>query len=342
MDLENLKTIVKEFGIERVQSVNLLEKGLINKTFLIETDENKYVLQKIHGIFPDSVTEDIDVVTCFLRDSGVTTPLLIRKQDDSVLTKQGTDSWRMATYIEGRTFDVIPGLEFANSAGHLVGTFHRVLSALDYKFKHESQNWHRTEFYIQRLCRSLEDCQDKDILFIQNDILESYQSLKIPLFSPRHIIHGDLKINNILFETSGSKAICLIDLDTLRKGSISLEMGDALRSWCNQGGEDSEYVNFDLDILRAAMESYIAEVGAIVEDQEFLAIPDTTAIISLELSSRFLEDAHTQSYFQLDSRHYDSLYEQNLNKAIIQLKLFYDIKSKEEKAKHIIRDLIKD
>ena len=245
MSLENLKPIIKAFGIDRVRSVNPLEKGLINQTYLIETDENKYILQKIHGIFPDSVTEDMDVVTCFLRDSGITTPLLIRKQDESILLKHGTDSWRMAAYIEGRTFDVMPGVEFARSAGHLVGKFHRVLSTLDYQFRHESKNWHHTEFYIQRLCSSLEDCRDKDILYIKKDILKSYRSLKRPRYTHRHIVHGDLKTSNILFEMSGSKAICLIDLDTLRKGSISLEMGDAMRSWCNPGGEDSAYIYFD-------------------------------------------------------------------------------------------------
>jgi len=342
MDAETLKTIVKDFGIERVQSVNPLEKGLINKTYLIETDQNKYILQKIHGIFPDTVTEDIDVVTCFLRDSGITTPLLLRKKDESVLSKQGTDSWRMATYIEGRTFDTMPGIEFARSAGHLVGEFHSVLSRLNYQFRHESKIWHRTEYYIERLSSSLADCEDRDILSIRNDILTAYKSITLNTLPARHIVHGDLKSNNILFETSGSRAVCLIDLDTLRKGSISLEMGDAVRSWCNPGGEDSGKTYFDVDLFRAAMEGYIPEVCKIVEHHEFLAITSSASTIALELSARSLEDAHTQAYFQLDSRHYGSLYEQNLNKAINALKLFYDLKSKEETAFSIIEDLLRD
>ncbi|MGA1845091.1 MAG: phosphotransferase enzyme family protein [bacterium] len=341
MDAENLKTIIKDFGIDRVQSVNPLEKGLINKTYLIETDQNKYILQKIHGIFPDTVTEDIDVVTCFLRDSGITTPLLLRKQDDSVLTKQGTDSWRMATYIEGRTFDTMPGIEFARSAGHLVGQFHRALSGLNYQFRHQSRIWHKTEYFMERLCSSLADCEDKDICSIKDDILTAYHSITLHPLPARHIVHGDLKSNNILFETSGSRAVCLIDLDTLRRGSISLEMGDAVRSWCNPGGEDSGKTYFNVDLFRAAMEGYIPEVRSIVEDHEFLAIPSSAATIALELSARFLEDAHTQSYFQLDSRHYASLYEQNLNKAINSLKLSYDLRAKEETAASIIRNLLR-
>jgi Ser/Thr protein kinase RdoA (MazF antagonist) len=289
MNLENLKTIIKTFGIGGILSVNPVEKGLVNKTFLVETDENKYILQKLHGIFPDSVTEDIDVVTCFLRDNGVITPILIHKQGDGILLKQGSDSWRMMTFIEGRAFDFMPGIEFAMSAGHLVGRFHRVLSSLDYKFKHESKNWHRTAFYIDRLCSSLKDCKDKYILSIKDDILTSYQLLKIPKFTLRHILHGDLKFNNILFEPSGSKAICLIDLDTLRKGSISLEMGDAVRSWCNPGGEDSEDVYFDLELLSAAMEGYIPEVGQVVEDHEFLAQIFGRCLYTILFSTRFKE-----------------------------------------------------
>ncbi|MGA1863792.1 MAG: phosphotransferase enzyme family protein [bacterium] len=342
MDLENLKTIIKAFDIEGVISVNPIEKGLINKTFLVETDKNKYILQKLHRIFPDSVTEDIDVVSSFLRDNGLITPLLIHRNGGGVLYKQGSDSWRMMTFIEGRTFDAIPGIEFADSAGRLVGRFHRVLSALDYRFEHKSQNWHRTEFFMDRLCSSLKGCEDKKILSIKNDILKSYQLLEIPEFNPRHILHGDLKFNNILFGLSENKAICLIDLDTLRKGSISLEMGDAVRSWCNPGGEDSGHVYFDMELFSAAMEGYFHEASRIVGDRELLAVPASAAAIALELSSRFLEDAYTQSYFQLDSRNYDTLYEQNLNKSGNQLKLFYDIKRKEEKAGEIIKGLIKD
>ena len=342
MHLESLKTVIKEFEIEGEISVSLIEKGLINKTFLVETDKNKYILQKIHKIFPDSVTKDIDVVTSFLRDNGFVTPILIHKKDDGILLKQDSDSWRMMTFIEGRTFDTMPGIEFAASAGHLVGRFHRVLSALDYKLAHKPKNWHRTEFFIERLCSSLKDCEDEKILSIKNDILKSYQLLKIPEFNPRHILHGDLKFNNILFESSGSKAICLIDLDTLRRGCISLEMGDAVRSWCNPGGEDSDHVYFDLELFSMSIKGYFQEASQIIEDQEFLAVPASAATIALELSSRFLEDAYTQSYFQLDSRNYNTLYEQNLNKSGNQLKLFYDIKRKEEKAGEIIKDLIKD
>ena len=45
--------------------------------------------------------------------------------------------------------------------------------------------------------------------------------------SPDRVVHGDPKINNILFEADGKTGLCLVDLDTLGRMPLPLELGDA-------------------------------------------------------------------------------------------------------------------
>ena len=58
------------------------------------------------------------------------------------------------------------------------------------------------------------------------------------------VVHGDPKISNIVFARDTNRAVCLIDLDTLTRMPVALELGDALRSWCNPVSEDAATAAF--------------------------------------------------------------------------------------------------
>ena len=45
---------------------------------------------------------------------------------------------------------------------------------------------------------------------------------------PMRVTHNDTKINNILFDIETSKAVAVIDLDTVMPGSMLYDFGDAL------------------------------------------------------------------------------------------------------------------
>ena len=51
------------------------------------------------------------------------------------------------------------------------------------------------------------------------------------------LVHGDLKISNLIFDAAG-KAVGIIDFDTLLVHARAIDLGDALRSWCNWTAED--------------------------------------------------------------------------------------------------------
>jgi Ser/Thr protein kinase RdoA (MazF antagonist) len=133
-------------------------------------------------------------------------------------------------------------------------------------------------------------------------------------------VHGDPKLNNIVFGKDGT-ARCLIDLDTLSRMTIPVELGDAFRSWCNPTGEDVVAARFDLSLFEAAIGGYARETRGFLTPAEIAAIPGAVETIALELAARFCADALEESYFGWNRVRFPSASAHNLHRARSQLAL---------------------
>jgi Ser/Thr protein kinase RdoA (MazF antagonist) len=137
---------------------------------------------------------------------------------------------------------------------------------------------------------------------------------------PPRITHGDPKITNVLFHPD-DRALALIDLDTLGHLPLPLELGDALRSWCNPAGEDGGPPALDLGLLAAALEGYGREAGAGLTDDEADGLVSGLLYISLELATRFAADALNERYFGFDAGRFPASGEHQLHRARVQAAL---------------------
>ena len=81
--------------------------------------------------------------------------------------------------------------------------------------------------------------------------------------------------------------------------TIDVELGDALRSWCNTASEDARVAKLDMEIFEAAVRGYArkARSGPPLTEHEWASIVPGFERISLELSARFARDALEESYF---------------------------------------------
>ena len=96
--------------------------------------------------------------------------------------------------------------------------------------------------------------------------------------------------------------MCLIDLDTLARMPVALELGDALRSWCNPATEDAADARFVRPFFAAAVDGYAAAAPGFLAHDEWGAIPRGTLTITVELAARFCADALRERYFRWDPR----------------------------------------
>jgi Ser/Thr protein kinase RdoA (MazF antagonist) len=299
-----------------------IDGGLINHSWLVHADTGPVaVLQRLNTrVFSAAVHDDIEGLTAVLRDHGMQTPILLRTTADHNRLERDGEVWRAMTLVGQRTIDRLDSPAQARSAGRLVARFHAALADVDWTFHHARAGVHDSERHMRVLREAVRDLSDHrlyaDVAALAAPILaawEEWRAASLPAL-PRRIIHGDLKVSNLRFD--GDEAVALIDLDTLAWGTLDVELGDALRSWCGTAGEDTANAVFDLDLCHAALAGYAEGAGAWgPTPEESASFLTGTRRIALELSARFAADALRESYFGWDRARFPAAGEHNLLRA---------------------------
>jgi Ser/Thr protein kinase RdoA (MazF antagonist) len=285
--------------------------------------------------------KDVDAITYHLEKNGFVTPRLIKTKDNKLGIVEKKDCWRMLTYIPGISYEKGISPKLAEQAAGLVGKFHDALSNVNYAFHHKIPDFHNTPAIMNRLRRVTQQFnaseKHKTLHPLADKILKVYERIDATPYSlPDRVIHGDLKISNVRFSKNGKEAISLLDLDTLGKDKIVIDLGDAVRSWCNSSEEgDVKGTTFNINIFEHMIRGYFQTANFITTDEK-MKIPDGIELMTLELSARYITDAFEESYFTLDKLRYPSLYEQNKQKAIAQLQFYDDFQSKQNIVVQII------
>jgi Ser/Thr protein kinase RdoA (MazF antagonist) len=329
----------------RVDQIAPHAGGLINTTYFVR--EAGAALQRLHPIFGADVNLDLDAVTAHVAARGLDTPRLIRTRDGRAWLDHDGKVWRALTWIDGESVHAVPDPAWAEAAGALVGRFHRAVADLDYDYKFVRAGVHDTAGHLAKLRAYAGD-------ELVDEILAAAAVLPALPQGPRRHIHGDLKISNVIFrrdplrapaspveaiEQSGGgrpRAIALVDLDTLGKGTLAFELGDAMRSWCNPKGEDEAQARFELPIFAAAISGFRAIADPIVSRDERIAIVHGLETVCLELAARFCVDAFEDRYFGWDPARFSSRREHNLVRARGQLALGLAVRAARKDAMDIV------
>lgn len=298
--------------------------GLINVTFEVRTGADRFILQRVNPIFSPLVHDDIAAVTAHLAAKNMTTPHLVETKDKRRWTTIDDGVWRVLTYVEGETHERAPTPGHAEEAGALLGRFHRAVADLDHEFANRRLGVHDTPKHMAVLEDAVNAHTEHrlyaEVASLARDILGGYSSLAPIAKSEDRIVHGDPKISNVIFDALG-RARCLVDLDTLARMPIHLELGDAFRSWCNPAGEDGSSASFSLDLFESAVRGYATGSDGLLTDGEIAAIVPATETILLELAARFAADALAESYFGFDAKRFATLGDHNLLRATRQLQV---------------------
>jgi Ser/Thr protein kinase RdoA (MazF antagonist) len=307
-----------------------LGNGLINRTYLLTKAAGaRAVLQRVNPIFSPAIHENILAVTTRLDAAGVATPRLAAAGDGRPYLSVASDGggspavWRMLTYVDGVSFDVVDGAAQAHAAGALIARFHRALDGLNHTFVGLRAGIHDTPAHLGRLAAAIEAHPQHRLAgpvgALGREIAAAAAALPpLPVMPPR-VCHGDLKFNNVLFAGAAgaarAEAVCLIDLDSVGPQPLAHELGDAWRSWCNRAGEDQTDAELDLEIFRASLDGYREGIARPLGAGERAALLLGVEWISLELSARFAADALLESYFGWDRARFAGRGEHNLVRA---------------------------
>jgi thiamine kinase-like enzyme len=328
--MKNANDILSKYGLSNISSCSKINQGEINETFLATTTGGeKYILQKIKFMAPfaknilsfhkvaEEWTKNYDIVGSVLSGHGFASgaPLKIKKENNYVFRSGDNSLWRVFNYIDHDDISLLDEKD-AHSAGKALGTFHRLPGLINYKPAFPIPGFHKTAKIIERLENVFSKNKNKaklvndEYLFLREKVKEYY----LPENLPETVLHGDPKINNFLFK--GGKVVGIIDLDTIMTGNIYLDIGDALRSWCEVTN------NFSKGIFFSSLQGY--QEGARKKINTDLAIR-SARLITLELAARYLIDYFEESYFAWDSKNYENAAEHNLARAKYWIDYFHAI-----------------
>ncbi|MUG99114.1 phosphotransferase [Scytonema sp. UIC 10036] len=364
-DADNLTTIANQFALKgKVMNIQAFGSGNINDTFLVTLDsleEKHFVLQRINTqVFrqPELIMQNMRTFTEHVRDRLQRTPLNRRWEVPRVLVtkdardywKDADDSfWRAISYIEGtQSFDTMQNVEQAKEIGYALGMFHNLISDLSpEKLADTLEGFHITPLYLQHYNQVLATTHPQKspevqycLQFVSDRQLwaEVLEKAKATGELPLRLMHGDPKINNVMFDTVTQQAACVIDLDTVKPGLVHYDIGDCLRSGCNAAGEETEEwesVYFDTDLCQGILQGYLSVAKAFLLYQDYIYIYDAIRLISFELGLRFFADYLAGNiYFKVKRP------EHNLTRALVQFKLTESIETQETTIRKIIQDII--
>ncbi|MBH8565018.1 aminoglycoside phosphotransferase family protein [Nostoc sp. CENA67] len=361
---DNLVAIANQFTLQgQVTAVQAFGSGNINDTFLVTLDASQlqhFVLQRINTqVFrqPQLIMQNMCIFTEHVHKRLQKTPFSRRWEVPRVLlTKDNQDHWRDAegsfwraiSFIEGsQSFDTMSDRSHAKEIGYALGMFHNLISDLSpEKLADTLVGFHITPLYLQQYQEVLAKTTPHPspevnycLQFVSDRQLFAHilENAKAEGKLPLRLMHGDPKINNVMFDTATQKAVSVIDLDTVKPGLVHYDIGDCLRSGCNPAGEEAADWNdvyFDTDLCKEILEGYLSIAKAFLTENDYAYMYDAIRLIAFELGLRFFADYLAGNvYFKVKHP------EHNLERAIVQFKLTESIESQETQIRSIIEDM---
>ncbi|PZV16264.1 MAG: aminoglycoside phosphotransferase [Pseudanabaena sp.] len=348
---------------KKVADIQPFGSGNINHTFLVSLQESSaksFILQRLNTkVFrePKLVMQNMRTYANHVHDRIQNSPLDRRWDVPQVLhTQQGQDYWqtesdefwRSLSFIaDSQSYDVMESIEQVREVGYALGTFHHLTSDLaPERLADTLEGFHITPRYFRQyeevvakgnIQRSPE--VDFCLKFVSDrkglaHILEDAKAAgKLPL----RTMHGDPKVNNILFDRQTKLSVSVIDLDTVKSGLVHYDIGDCLRSGCNPAGEETEQwqdVQFDTELCQGILQGYLSTARSFLTEYDYAYIYDAVRVITFELGLRFFTDYLAGSiYFQVKYP------EHNLLRSLVQFRLLESIEAQKSVINKIIRDI---
>ena len=368
MPNHNLKEIFDCFETgSQYRRHRFVKIGHINETFLVEAAQGDlprwFIFQKInHFVFhdPERLMANFEKITRHLREKLEKTPgrdperetlNLVRSKAGRCchLTPEG-HYWRAYRFVgDCYIVNVAERPEQAREAGRAFGRFQKYLADLPAALLHETiPYFHHTPRRLAKFKDVLEkdvkkrarQARDAVAFVLEREamtsvVTEALESGRLPL----RITHNDTKINNVLFDNTTGKGLCVIDLDTTMPGSALYDFGDMVRTTTSFAAEDERdlaKVKLEIGMFEALAAGYLEEAIDFLSPEEIGLLVFSGRLITFTIGLRFLTDfLEGDVYFRI---HREG---QNLDRARAQFALVRSMEEQEKDMDKVVKDLVR-
>lgn len=357
-NMENLYSIAQEFAFEgQITDITPLGEGFINDTYIVTTEQRRYILQrKNHHIFPDvaAMMDNIARITTHLKrkvseaggDPMREVLTIIPTNCGKLYHTNGEEFWAACLYIEGSiTHDKADTPRLAYMGGKGIGRFQAMLADFNEPLAEVIKGFHNMRYRLEQWDDTLskDRAGRKADLATEIEWIESRRAKMLDFWCmvergelPLRVTHNDTKLSNILFDERDD-VLCVIDLDTVMSSTSLNDFGDAIRSYTNTGAEDDanlDNVSMNIDTFRHYTYGYLSERNASMTSTEREWLAFSALYITYEQVLRFLMD-----YIDGD-RYYKIAYPtHNLVRTHAQYKLLTSMEEQYADMQQIVREL---
>ena len=273
-------------------AIHVIDSGHINDTYLVN---ERYVLQRLNGsVFQDPEALMRNLASVIAHEGG---NLLLSPIATTEGSPYGVDAngeiWRLFPHLPSRNFQNLPD-ELLGAAGQAFGDFLATFADFAGELEPVIEGFHDLDFYLARLDAALTG----DV----GSTLDEIHELRTR-FRPgeaERVIHGDCKVNNLLFHPTRDAVAAIIDLDTVMLGDPAWDFGDLVRSAFAGSEETEAAAAFSRSRFEPLAEGFFSAFGPVDDVARYAAAP---AYMSFMLSVRFLTD-HLEGdvYFKVGKR----------------------------------------
>lgn len=317
--LKKIHQVWSEYDLEEISDIKSISGGLINETYqIINNKDTVYILQKLQRIFDQNLMADIQVIAEHLEKKKWKCPKPLRTKEEEVFVRLDSEIWRTYEYIPGNDFSSISiGKKFYFEVGEKLSLLHKDLASLIYTPLHKLEGFHNKDFYLQKALKIEKELYPIELQAIFEELIDNLQEYSRVLEYHCQLIHGDPRVENILFSSNGNPST-FIDYDTFMVGSVYIDIGDCLRSLMLL--KDNRAFSYR---LQEFISGY--SVGNPERNIEYIDALSALKYVTLELSLRFLIDSVEQNYFFWNREQYKTAADHNEVRAIRHWDLFKKI-----------------
>ena len=301
--------------------VEVIDAGHINDTYLVG---GRHVLQRLNrAVFrnPEALMRNLAKA---LRHEGgkLLLPPLITPGGEPYGVDANGDIWRVFAHIPSRSFENLPD-ELLTPAGEAFGGLLATFADFGEALEPVIDGFHDLAHYLRALDAASAD--GGPLIQEINDLRGRFHPGE-----PQRVIHGDCKVNNLLFHPTQDMVVAVIDLDTLMLGDPAWDFGDLVRSAFAGTEETHTATPFSISRFEPLSRGFFSAFGEVEDIARYAAAP---AYMSFMLAVRFLTD-HLEGdvYFKV-ARPGD-----NLLRARSQLELAHRFLEAEDDMAHAIED----
>ena len=327
--MQDMKDIISQFiPADQIGQVQAFGNGHINDTYAVSdlSGERRWILQRVnHHVFPriETLQRNVAIVSETLRNRLVAEgdPEADRKylyfypcldNPEKNYYFDGENYWRVCRFIpESMSMSELTPAA-ARHAGEAFGKFEEVLSVIPEGVLGETiEDFHSMPFRLRQLREAVAEDKAGRVAEVQ-DILDEIESraeamlIQEELYKqgklPKRTIHCDTKVDNVLFDKSGT-VLCVVDWDTVMPGFILSDVGDFIRTGVNFAPEDEPdltKIGVNMEIYRAFVEGYLSSAGKFLNSTERSLIAYGGRLMTYMQTVRFLADyLNGDTYFKI-------------------------------------------